>query len=216
MTVKETQENKEQRLENNYYEILSILESKVNDGSLDKDKLKDFKRVIRDNKYVATYITSLKPNLEELKDFKTIKAKLTSTNDKWDVNPNLRVLFSWEPTDNPDAIELLTKLVDQAIARKGKICDFRDSIYPQKIMGVCQGEDHNELYIDADLPTQGENEDEEPIVPEILEELEMILYSDDDTSKFDDRSPSYICKRCMDYLREYGESAEVSCDMDYN
>jgi hypothetical protein len=217
MTSSESEQLKREKVkEDNYYDILSFLETSANSGSISKDKLKDFKKIIRDNKYVATYIISLKPNLDEIKDFNTLKTKLTSIDDKWDVNPNIRSLFTWNPTENPDAIKILSNLVEHAIARKGKICDFRDSVYPQTIMGVCQGDDHAELYLDAGLPTTGQDEDEEPIIPEMIEKLEMTLCQDEDTSKFDDHSPTYICKRCMEDLQENREGSEVSCDMDYN
>lgn len=221
MSSKENHEKEveEAKRQESYYTVLNFIESKVREGTLSSELVRDFKTICRDNKYVATYIRSLKPNLEEMKDFKTVSQKLNSdqSSEKWDVNPNVRELFGWKPIEAPDSVQLLLKLVNDALEREGTICDFRDSIHPEKVMGYCASENHAEVLQDADDDRAYYDEkDEEWKVKEVLEELEMTLYSQVEINKYNDSYPIYICKLCMKDLQENGDSAEVSCDMDYN
>jgi len=180
-----------------YYDVLKFLEKAVEDKKLPKATVLTFKEMIRDNKYVATYLRSLKKNLESIDDYPQYQQKKIQWNRHDDskdfVHPNIDSIF-W--LNEIDPIKIIKKLVTDGLNREGKICDFKDSVNPQTKFGYCQSEYHNE----------GENDESN-----IKEELFLTLYCDDDTSKFDDYMPEYICQKCVDNCES---DCEVSCDME--
>jgi len=181
-----------------YYDVLEFLEKSVDQKKLPKSTVLTFKEMIRDNKYVATYLRSLKKNLESINDYPQYQQKNSRKFSKaYDPNdfthPNIDSIF-W--LNEIDPIKIIKKLVSDGLNREGKICDFKDSVNPQSKFGYCQSEYHNE--------------DEDGDV-RIKEELFLTLYCDDDTSKFDDNLPEYICNKCIE---NSDCDCEVSCDMD--
>ncbi len=179
-----------------YYDVLKFLENAVEVKKFPKSTLLTFKEMIRDNKYVATYVRSLKKNLESINDYPEYQQKKIQWNRHDDskdyVHPNIDSIF-W--LNEIDPIKVIKKLVIDGLNREGKICDFKDSVNPQTKIGYCQSEYHNE--------------DEDAV--KIKEELYLTLYCDDDTSKFDDNLPEYICQKCIDNCES---DCDVSCDME--
>jgi len=175
-----------------YYDVLKFLERAVEDKKLPKATVLTFKEMIRDNKYVATYLRSLKKNLESIDDYPQYQQKKIQWNRHDDskdfVHPNIDSIF-W--LNEIDPIKIIKKLVTDGLNREGKICDFKDTVNPPTKFGYCQGEYH---------------EDDNP-----KQELFLTLYCDDDTSKFDDNLAEYVCKDCIDASEV---DCEVSCDME--
>jgi hypothetical protein len=201
-----------------YYQILDFLDYQNKTGNVSDKALRDFKEVIRNNKYVSTYIRALKNNFDEIEvktydDYIRLEDKAKASKNIWSDRPPwiLRNLIEYNNITDP--IVVIRNLIKVALEREGKICDFRDSVHSNKIFGVCQSENHLELAIDNDRATFNEDTEEYEMSNEI-EELELTLYSDDDTAKYNDHSTCYICKMCMEDLQENGDSAEVSCDLE--
>jgi len=175
-----------------YYDVLKFLEKAVEQKKLPKSTVLTFKEMIRDNKYVSTYLRSLKKNLESIDDFPAYQKR----NQTWHkgyvseqfVHPNITSIFGYNEID---PIKIIKRVVFDGLAREGKICDFKDTVNPPTKFGYCQGEYHEE-----DNPKQ---------------ELFLTLYCDDDTSKFDDNLAEYVCKDCIDSCEV---DCEVSCDME--
>ena len=180
-----------------YYDVLKFLENAVEDKKLLKSTVLTFKEIIRDNKYVSTYIRAMKKSLESINDFPDYQTHSRKWQKGFDANdfihPNVTSIF-W--LNEIDPIKVIKKTISDALAREGKICDFKDSVNPPTKFGYCQCEYHNE--------------DEDDDV-RIKEELFLTLYCDDDTSKFDDNLPEYICQKCIDNCQV---DCEVSCDME--
>jgi len=180
-----------------YYDVLKFLEKAVDDNKLPKSTVLTFKEIIRDNKYVSTYIKALKKSLESIVDFPDYQTHSRKWHKGYDVNhfihPNVTSVF-W--LNEIDPIKVIKKTISDALAREGKICDFKDSVNPPTKFGYCQSTYHNE--------------DEDDDV-RIKEELFLTLYCDDETSKFDDNLPEYICQKCIDNCEV---DCEVSCDME--
>jgi len=179
-----------------YYDVLKFLDKAVEEKKLPKSTLLTFKEMIRDNKYVSVYIRSLKKSLESINDYPAYHQQSESwrkgfTSEKF-IHPNVTSIF-W--LNEIDPIKVIKKTVMDALAREGKVCVFDDSVNPQTKFGFCQSEYHND------------NED----AVSIKEELFLTLYCDDDTSKYDDNMPEYICKACIDNCEV---DCEVSCDME--
>jgi len=223
--------------EDNYYKILAYLDERVKfDSDIGEDALKDFKSIIRDNKYVSTYIRSLKLKMENynsIDDFIKAMDKHEQSNKMEDVvEYEVRQLMDsiWHYESGKDPIELIHHIINNAIEREGKICDFRDSVNPDKITGSCQSEEHHEMVTD-DITQYGLTEEELAEYDRIYEEdgdayekfidkfnpdnqeLQLTLYQDLDINKFDDDHTEYVCSKCMDYIKDNGE-CEVSCDME--
>ena len=181
-----------------YYDVLKFLDKAVESKKLPKSTLLTFKEMIRDNKYVSVYIRSLKKSLESIDDYPAyFKRQETWHKDyvsEQFIHPNVTSIF-W--LNEIDPIKVIKKTVMDALAREGKVCVFDDSVNPQTKFGFCQCEYHNEDPDDDDV--------------RIKEELFLTLYCDDDTSKFDDNLPEYICKKCIDNCEV---DCEVSCDME--
>lgn len=179
-----------------YYDVLKFLDKAVEQKKLPKSTLVTFKEMIRDNKYVSVYIRSLKKSLESIDDYPTyFKRSLSWKKGNFSeefIHPNVTSIF-W--LNEIDPIKVIKKTIMDALAREGKICDFKDSVNPPTKFGFCQSEYHNE------------SED----AVSIKEELFLTLYCDDDTSKFDDNMSEYICKKCIDNCEV---DCEVSCDME--
>lgn len=221
--------------ETNYYKILEFLDKKVESNELLLDDVKAFKEIIRDNKYVSTYIRSLKLKMEPYKtidDFIRTMDKMESNKKTFDdvveyeVRQILDSIWSYEPGKDP--IKMIHYIITQAMEREGKICDFRDSVNPDKIFGRCQSDEHYEAIDDEPIIPLTEEEQKEfdklreegngdeydkfidKFNPE--QELELTLYQDCDINKFDDNHAEYVCSKCMDYIRDNGD-CEVSCDM---
>jgi len=179
-----------------YYDVLKFLDKAVEEKKLPKSTLLTFKEMIRDNKYVSVYIRSLKKSLESINDYPAYHQQSESwrkgfTSEKF-IHPNVSSIF-W--LNEIDPIKVIKKTVMDALAREGKVCVFDDSVNPQTKFGFCQSEYHND--------------DEDAV--SIKEELFLTLYCDDDTSKYDDNMPEYICKACIDNCEV---DCEVSCDME--
>ncbi len=179
-----------------YYDVLKFLDKAVEEKKLPKSTLVTFKEMIRDNKYVSVYIRSLKKSLESIDDYpayfkRSLSWKKGEFSEKF-IHPNVTNIF-W--LNEIDPIKVIKKTITDALAREGKVCVFDDSVNPQTKFGFCQSEYHNE---DDDAVS-------------IKEELFLTLYCDDDTSKFDDNMPEYICKKCIDNCEV---DCEVSCDME--
>jgi len=181
-----------------YYDVLKFLDKAVNQKKLPISTLLTFKEMIRDNKYVSVYIRSLKKSLESINDFPAYKEQSESwrkgfASEKF-IHPNVTSIF-W--LNEIDPIKVIKKTVSDALAREGKICKFEDSVNPQTKFGYCQSEYHNE------------DPDEDDVREK--EELFLTLYCDDDTSKYDDNMPEYVCQKCIDNSEV---DCEVSCDME--
>ena len=223
--------------EENYYKILAYLDERVKfDSDIGAEALKDFKATIRDNKYVSTYIRSLKLKLEPYKkidDFIKAMDKHTMTKTIDDVvEYEVRQMLDsiWEYHPGVDPMKIIHYIIDNAIEREGKICDFRDSIHPNKITGSCQGEDHREFveddpgfYLSDDEVEEYnkicEEDDSDKAYEKFIdkfepeEELELTLFPDMDINKFDDNETQYVCSKCMKNIRDNPGDCEVSCDM---
>ncbi len=181
-----------------YYDVLKFLEKAVDQKKLPKSTVLTFKEMIRDNKYVATYIRALKKSLESINDFPDYQKHSQKWQRGFDatdfIHPNVTSIF-W--LNEIDPIKVIKKTISDALAREGKICDFKDSVNPPTKFGFCESEYHNESVDEDDV--------------RIKEELFLTLYCDDDTSKFDDNMTEYICKKCIDNCEV---DCEVSCDME--
>lgn len=223
--------------EENYYHALEFLDKAVKNKEIDNEVVLDFKTMIRDNKYVSTYIRSLKLKMEgfsSTNDFVKAMDKMETNKKTFDdvVEYEVRQLMDsiWDYKAGVDPIKVINDIVFNALEREGKICDFRDSVNPDKIFGRCQSDEHQEV-ID-DIPVIPFTEKEQKEYDRICEdedgneaydkfidnfnpeqELELTLGQDIDIHKFDDSDTYYICGKCMDYIRENGE-CEVSCDME--
>ena len=220
-----------------YYQVLEFLDTKQQANEIDADVLKSFKASIRDNKYVSTFIRALKNDLEGISNFDDFIRKMDKMqNNKktWDdvvpyhVREALQSTFS--VTQGIDPVKTLHYVIDNAIEREGKICDFRDSVNPDTKIGSCQNDEHLEI-IDYQ-PIIPLTEDEQIVFDRIAkeesidaacdkfiekfnpdnQELELALGQDIDTNKFDDSDTYYICKKCMDSVKENND-CEVSCDL---
>lgn len=218
-----------------YYDVLAFLEDKVKQKEIDKEKVKIFKEKIRDNKYVSTYIRALKEKIKDINNIDDfIRLSDKEKQDKtwpheyvdYEIKNIMDAIFG--SNYEVDPIKVIHHLINYAMEREGKICDFRDSVNPDKIMGRCQYENHYENAEDDVELTEEEqvrfdeiNEKEgwmeacfafeDKFNP--IQELTLTLYSDEDTHKFDDGSTEYVCAKCMEELQENND-CEVSCDME--
>lgn len=179
-----------------YYDVLKFLDKAVEQKKLSESTLLTFKEMIRDNKYISTYLRSLKKNLESINDFPAYKEQSESCREdfafKKFIHPNVTSIF-W--LNEIDPIKIIKKVVSDGLAREGKICDFKDTVNPSTKFGCCEGEYHSE-------------NDEDDV--RIKEKLFLTLYCDDDTNKFDDNMAEYVCQKCIDSSEV---DCEVSCDM---
>jgi hypothetical protein len=221
--------------EENYYHALDFLDKAVENKEIDSKVVLDFKTMIRDNKYVSTYIRSLRLKMDGFKstdDFIKAMDKHTMTKGIEDVvEYEVRQLMDsiWDYKAGVDPIQVINDIIYNALEREGKICDFRDSVNPDKIFGRCQNDQHQEV-ID-DIPVIPFTEEEQKEYDRMCEdedgneayhkfidnfnpetELELTLGQDMDINKFDDSDTYYICGKCMEDCKENGE-CEVSCDM---
>ena len=178
-----------------YWEIINFLEQSVKEKKITDESVLIFKTMIRDNKYVSTYIRSLKNHFDKFESFEDYKKEmeLMKNDREWKhyIHTNVRSLFGYFELQS-DPIKVIKQLISDALEREGKICDFRDSINPQEKFGQCQSEYH-----------EGDR---------IEEKIFLTLYPDNETSKFIDDSGEYICQTCLDNLD--GSDCEVSCDME--
>lgn len=224
--------------EDNYYRILEFLDKKVESNELLLDDVKSFKEVIRDNKYVSTYIRSLKKKMENYKsidDFikamdKHEKSKNFKDVVEYEVRQILDSIWNYEPGKDP--IKMIHYIIDSAIEREGKICDFKDSANPDKKFGRCENDEHYEVTADDSLEylTKEQRKEFDNIsenskygeddaygkfqdIFHPVEELELTLGQDCEINKFVDSDTYYICEKCMQKVKDYGE-CEVSCDME--
>lgn len=226
-----------------YYKILEFLNYENSLGHISDSDLLQFKTMIRDNKYVATYIRALKEKMGEIKTRDDlVKLQEIARNSKSfnsEIDSTIEHLFDAYSfsTIETDPIKLAIKLVNEALDRQGKICDFRDSVLPYTKIGRCENEEHYEIVYDSyqgnvdvtDILTEKELEEFEAIKEKEGEMeayfkfqdklnpsnqlLSLLLYSDDDTHKFNDTHGCYACQACADHAAENSE-CEVSCDMD--
>jgi hypothetical protein len=217
-----------------YWQVLEFLDKKVIDKELDEKLLVNFKEMIRDNKYVSTYIRALKLKMVDYKSIDDFIKKM----DKHEVSKSFEdvvdfqirdVLDStWSVKQGIDPIEVINNVIYHAMEREGKICDFRDTVNPSKKFGRCESDRHSEI-VEDDVSLTDE---EQKIFDKIIEkdgydsacdkfidkfnpkqELHLVLYSDDDTSKYLDDLAEYVCQKCVDDANENAEY-EVSCDME--
>jgi len=217
-----------------YWKVLEFLDKKVIEKELDEKLLVNFKEIIRDNKYVSTYIRALKLKMTDLKSFDDFIRKM----DKHEISKQFEDVVdyqirdildsTWSVKQGIDPIVVIHNILENAMRREGKICDFRDTANPDKKFGRCQSDRHNEL-VEDDISLTDE---EQKIFNKINEkdgyeyacdkfidkfnpkqELHLTLYSDDDTSKYNDDSAEYVCQKCVDDANENAE-CEVSCDME--
>jgi len=224
-----------------YYRILEFLDYQNSLGNIADSDLLEFKKTIRDNKYVSTYIRALKekiqdiPNREELVKLQEKERTSKSFADRIDsIIEHLFDAYSFS-TIETDPVKLAHKLISEALERQGKICDFRDSVQPTTKIGRCENEEHYEIvYEDGNVSVSDILTDEEIKEFEDISEQEgqmesylkfqnklnptnqlvsILLYSDDDTHKWNDTNGCYACEACAKYCADNSE-CEVSCDMD--
>src|SRR3990167_1925743 len=230
--MSELEMTKEQR-EESYYKILNFLREQADQKKINELDFKVFKKIIRDNKYVSTYLRAMKlhmDNLTSIDDFIRMMDKHKDSKD-WDylVNYDVRsVLNSFYGSNyEVDPIKIMNNLINNALEREGKICDFRDSVNPDSITGRCQSGNHYELVGDDVELSDDEQKKFDKINDEDgyesacqafddkfnpVQTLYLTLYSDDDTHKFNDYSTEYVCEKCRDDAVENND-CEVSCDM---
>lgn len=225
-----------------YYKVLEFLNSKVQSNELDEISLQTFKRIIRDNKYVSTYIRSLKQKMIPYKSIDDFIRAMDKHADKvgkqsiedivdWEVRDLLKSTWSYNP--NVDPIEIINNIISNTLDREGKICDFRDSIHPNTKIGICESEDHQEFAEDditkylndteqKEYHTINENDDGtsqsayEKFIDKFnppTQKLTLMLCEDEDIHKFDDTGTCYACDECSGYASD-NDSCEVSCDME--
>lgn len=175
-----------------YYQLLDVLEMHVQHGIISEKLYLNFKAIIRDYKYIATYMKALDKNLQgidSIADYNKRQSDFRASHD-WDLQPDWNVRNLIEFAELSDPIKIIKSVVRNAMEREGKICDFRDTARPETKFGFCENDNH-----------EGENS---------KQTLYLTLYVDEDTAKYDDNSTVYICKECMDNLEN---DCEVSCDM---
>src|SRR3990167_5067573 len=205
--MSELEMTKEQR-EESYYKILNFLREQADQKKINELDFKVFKEIIRDNKYVSTYLRAMKLHM-----------------DNYDVRSVLNSFYG--SNYEVDPIKIMNNLINNALEREGKICDFRDSVNPDSITGRCQSGNHYELVGDDVELSDDEQKKFDKINDEDgyesacqafddkfnpVQTLYLTLYSDDDTHKFNDYSTEYVCEKCRDDAVENND-CEVSCDM---
>ena len=220
----------------NYYKVLDFLDTAVKNKQLDSEIVKSFKGAIRDNKYVSTYIRSLQKMMKNYNDVDDLiraidldyNSKSFQTKLDYELE-NILDLGYGSKTWTQDPIKIINTIIFSAMQREGKLCDFRDSVNPQTKIGRCEAEEHCELLIEGNQLTSEQKQKfdfinknegwkkacdslEDELNPP-NQELSLLLYSDEDTNKFDDNLTCYSCKACSEYSSENSD-CEVSCDME--
>ena len=219
--------------EEQYYTVLQFLDEQTKRGNLNPEALTSFKETIRDNKYISTYIRSLKSKMEKINSIEDVRrdiarsTRLFDSSVSYEVKSLLRSIPNYTP--NIDPVNIINDIIYNALDREGKICDFRDSIFPDTKIGRCEYGNHGEDIPVEDILTEKQNEKfkeigkkqdwgtayeyfEDELNPS-NQELTMILYQDEDTHKFVDDESCYACKTCCDGMSESGD-CEVVCDME--
>lgn len=227
-----SQEDQELKNEK-YWQVLEFLDKQVEEKKLAPELLLNFKTMIRDNKYVSTYIRALKlkmENINTLDDLANLQITQRDSKSFADKIPheiqNIFEAWSFSAIET-DPVKAVNKLIKDALNREGKICDFRDSVLPETKIGRCESDNHYENVEDSVELTDEEQEkfdainekdgwdsaciafDDKYNPPN--QTLRKTLYSDDDTAKFNDTHAEYICDTCYEDL---DGDCEVSCDME--
>lgn len=214
-----------------YYKIIEFLDYQNSLGLISDSDLLEFKKTIRDNKYVATYIRSLKSHLHDetilkYSDYKFAMQKHDKSKNSIDLVPwIIRNLFLYKTEDElSDPVQVIRNLIQEALEREGAICDIRDSVQSQYKFGICENENHDELWREKNYTQNDWNKwnelsdhkfpSKEMPVPKTYEKLYITLYGKDEISKYDDSHAIYVCKMCVNDLYECGDGPEVSCDLD--
>ena len=218
--------------EEQYYTVLQFLDEQAKKCSLNPEALTSFKETIRDNKYVSTYIRSLKVKMEKINSINDVISDIAKSPRLFDSNisDEVKSLLQCIPnyTPNIDPVNIINDIISNALYREGKICDFRDSIHPDTKIGRCEYVHHENIQVE-DILTEKQHEKfkeiekkqdwgtahdhfEDTLNPS-NQELTMILYQDEYTRKFVDDDSCYACKTCCDGMSESGD-CEVVCDME--
>lgn len=166
-------------------------------------------------KMIATYIQRISLELKKIKTEKEIEKM-----------PNSLGLF-WMNVDTP--LDLLNRVVYNAMERKNMICSYDDSKLPHEKIGRCEYENHYEN-AEEDIALTEEEQDQFDKINEEKgwweavhhfdnkfnpkdQKLQLVLDYDDDTHKlFPDRG-EYVCEKCMEEIKDNSDGY-VACDME--
>lgn len=169
----------------------------------------------KQQKYIATYIQRLFLEVNKITDISQME-KL----------PHHLGMFV-NKDDSP--LDLMRRIVYQAMSRKDLVCTYDDSNLPEIQAGKCEDENHYDWA--NDLLTQQENDEFYSIVNSAKggyakarakfedklnppdQELHLMLNYDEDNHKLDPNHGVYVCKKCE---MDAAENADgyVECDMD--